>query len=85
MALPRAGGATRSAEMVAYPRYYVGPPTINRILINTYPSVRAAWTDMLRNHLDMVYEVRDDQLESMQGSIAFRFTLSSGRTSIWSS
>jgi peptide/nickel transport system substrate-binding protein len=47
------------------------PPTINRILINTYPSVRAAWTDMLRNHLDMVYEVRDDQLESMQGSTAF--------------
>jgi peptide/nickel transport system substrate-binding protein len=71
MALPRAGGAAGSAEMVAYPRYYLGPPTIDRILINTYASERAAWADLLRNRLDMVYEVRDEQLESAQRSTSF--------------
>ena len=66
MALPRAGVATTSAEMVAYPGYYLGPSTINRILITTYPSMRAAWADMLRDRIDMVYDVRDDQLDSMR-------------------
>jgi peptide/nickel transport system substrate-binding protein len=68
MALPRAGTATTSAEMVAYPGYYLGPSSINRILISAYPSVRAAWADMLRDRIDMVYEVRDDQLDSMRSA-----------------
>ena len=35
-------------EMRANPHYYLGAPNIDRIVINTYPTGRAAWADMLR-------------------------------------
>jgi peptide/nickel transport system substrate-binding protein len=68
MEVPREAGSTALAEMAAYPRYYLGPSPIKRILINAYPSIRAAWADMLRDRLDMLYEVRDDALDSMRGA-----------------
>jgi peptide/nickel transport system substrate-binding protein len=68
MEVPRPAGSTALAEMAAYPRYYLGPSPIKRVLINAYPSIRAAWADMLRDRLDMLYEVRDDALDSMRGA-----------------
>jgi peptide/nickel transport system substrate-binding protein len=68
MASPRADASTSATEMVAYPGYYLGASPIRRILINAYPSVRSAWADMLRDRLDMLYEVRDDELNSMRGA-----------------
>jgi peptide/nickel transport system substrate-binding protein len=60
--------ATNSAEMTANARYYLGRPIIDTIAIKTYPNVRAAWAEMLRDRLDMLYEVSVDALDSMRGA-----------------
>ena len=55
-------------EMRANDDYYLGKPTIGRIVVANYPSVRAAWADMLRGQLDMLYEVGADALDSLGAS-----------------
>jgi peptide/nickel transport system substrate-binding protein len=55
-------------EMSANPNYYAGRPLIDRILLKPYASVRAAWADMLRGEVDMLYEVGQDALDSLQPS-----------------
>lgn len=62
------GIAKGSGEMRAYDHYYLGAPVVQNIAINTYPNVRAAWAEMLRDRLDMLYEVGIDALDSMQGA-----------------
>ena len=37
--------------------YYLGRPTIDRIVVTSYPSVRTAWAELLRGNIDMLYEV----------------------------
>jgi peptide/nickel transport system substrate-binding protein len=59
-------GAGSSSEVLANPSYYLQAPTISRIEIKSYPSVRAAWADMLRGGIDMVYEVGLEELDSLQ-------------------
>jgi len=54
------------AELVANKDYYLGPPAIDRISLQTYPSIRAAWADMLRDRIDMLYDVGPDALDSME-------------------
>src|SRR5207247_654882 len=46
-----------NTELRANQDYYLGRPTIQRIVVSTYPSVRAAWAEALRGNLDMLYEV----------------------------
>jgi peptide/nickel transport system substrate-binding protein len=60
------------AEMVANERYYGGKPAIDRILIKPYGSVRAAWADMLRGQVDMLYEVGTDAIDVLQPSTAVK-------------
>ena len=48
--------------------YYLGPPKIDRIAFQTYPTVRTAWAELLRGNLDMLYEVNLDALDSLQAS-----------------
>ena len=55
-------------ELVANDSYYLGRPAIDKIVFQRYPSVRAAWAEMLRNHIDMLYEVGADALESLTGA-----------------
>jgi peptide/nickel transport system substrate-binding protein len=55
-------------EMLASPRYYGTKPFIDRILVKSYSSVRAAWADLLRGNLDMLYEVGVDALASLEPS-----------------
>ena len=57
-----------SADIEAYGQYDLGRSRIGRIVVNTYPNVRAAWADLLRDRLDMLYEVGVDALDSMQGA-----------------
>src|SRR5205085_2027424 len=57
-----------SLELRANERYYLGRPKIDRVVVNTYPTVRAAWAEMLRDRLDMLYEVGTDALDSLGGS-----------------
>ena len=55
-------------EMRANDHYHRGKPLIDRIVIKPYASVRAAWADMLRGQVDMLYEVGVDALDSLQPS-----------------
>jgi peptide/nickel transport system substrate-binding protein len=55
-----------SAEFRANEHYYQGRPLIDRILIQPYSSVRAAWADMLRGGVDMVYEIGVDAFDSVK-------------------
>ena len=57
-----------TTEMRAFPEYYLGAPVIDRLVVSNYPSVRAAWAEMLRDRIDMLYEVGTDALDSMVGS-----------------
>jgi peptide/nickel transport system substrate-binding protein len=55
-------------EMTANADYYGGKPSIDRISIKPYPSVRAAWADLLRGDVDMLYDVGIDALDSLKSS-----------------
>jgi peptide/nickel transport system substrate-binding protein len=57
-----------TTELRSNPDYYLGRPTIDRIAVSNYPSVRAAWAEALRGNLDMLYEVSPDALSSLERS-----------------
>jgi len=61
-------GPTSPTELQANGGYYLGRPVIDRLAVSTYPTARAAWAEMLRNHLDMLYEVSTDALDSLERS-----------------
>jgi peptide/nickel transport system substrate-binding protein len=61
-------GPDSPTELKANDHYYLGRPVIDRLAVNTYPSARAAWAELLRNNLDMLYEVSPDALDSLGGS-----------------
>jgi len=61
-------GPASPTDLKANDRYYLGRPAIDRLTVNTYPSARAAWAEMLRNNLDMLYEVSTDSLDSLERS-----------------
>jgi peptide/nickel transport system substrate-binding protein len=58
----------QEVEMVANEVYYAGRPEIDRIILRRYPSIRAAWADMLRDRVDMLYEVGLDAIDLIQPS-----------------
>jgi peptide/nickel transport system substrate-binding protein len=59
---------TSPTEFRANRQYYLGPPSVDRILVQTFPSVRSAWAEMLRDQLDMLYEVSVDSLDSLEAA-----------------
>jgi len=66
-----------SSELRANPDYHAGEPRIREIQVETFPAVRTAWAKMLRNELDMLWEVGPDALSSLERSAAvavFTFT-----------
>lgn len=65
-------GGNGSIELRANPQYHDGPPNIERLSLRSYDSTRAAWADLLRGELDMVYEVGPDALDSLQPSTSVR-------------
>lgn len=70
-------GATSPNEMRANPDYYLGRPVIDRIVVTSYPTMRGAWADMLRNNIDMLYEVGAEAAPSMRDATTistFTFT-----------
>jgi peptide/nickel transport system substrate-binding protein len=62
------GGSKGTTVLSANDRYYLGKPNIDRVAVTLYPTVRAAWAEMLRDHLDMVYEVGIDALDSLEAA-----------------
>jgi peptide/nickel transport system substrate-binding protein len=61
-----AGVSGPSTEMRANSSYYLGRPDIDRIVISVYPDMRAAWAELLRGNIDMVYEVGANALDSLE-------------------
>src|SRR6185503_19114766 len=61
-------GSEAPNEMRANPNYYLGRPRIDRLVVNTYPNVRAAWADMLRDRVDVLYEVGLEALDSLSSA-----------------
>jgi len=61
-------GVATSSGLRAAADYYLGRPGIDKIAITPYPSVRAAWADLLRGNIDMLHEVNVDALDSLQAS-----------------
>src|SRR5206468_9787174 len=53
-------------EFKANDRYYLGKPQIDKIQIQTFPSVRTAWAELLRDRIDMLWDVSPDALDSLQ-------------------
>ena len=49
-----ANGKTR---LVANPEYHRGQPSIDIVYLNSYPTLRAAWSAMMREEIDFLFEV----------------------------
>jgi len=60
--------ADKPTELRANADYYLGPASIREVQIVTFPSVRTAWAELLRNRIDMLYEVGLDAFDSLQNS-----------------
>jgi peptide/nickel transport system substrate-binding protein len=58
----------KPTELRANADYYLGPANIREVQIVTFPSVRTAWAELLRNRIDMLYEVGLDAFDSLQNS-----------------
>ena len=66
-----------TSELRANAGYYAGRPIINEIHVENFPAVRTAWAKLLRDELDMLWEVGPDALSSLEhsGNVAvFTFT-----------
>jgi peptide/nickel transport system substrate-binding protein len=59
-------------QLTANPHYFAGKPNIERVIIRGYTSLRSAWADMLRNQVDLLYEVGPDTVDLLQGANAVR-------------
>jgi peptide/nickel transport system substrate-binding protein len=55
-------------ELVSNEAYYLGPPSVKRVQVEAFSSIRTAWAEMLRDRIDMLYEVGPDALQSMENS-----------------
>ena len=51
------------ATLEAFDRYYQGTPTITRISVKAFDSLRPSWASLMRGELDMVYDVPADAVE----------------------
>jgi peptide/nickel transport system substrate-binding protein len=59
-------------ELLANANYFAGRPTIDSVVIRPYSSLRAAWADMLRGQVDMLYDVGPDTVDLLQGAKSVR-------------
>ena len=55
-------------EMAANRQYYLGAPHIDRIVFKPYASSRAAWADMMRGQVDVLFDVAPDALDLLRPS-----------------
>lgn len=51
------------ATLEAFDRYYQGKPSITRVSVKAFDSLRPSWASLLRGELDMVYDVPADTVE----------------------
>src|SRR5262245_179668 len=60
--------ANSTTDWKANSDYYLGRPQIDDVQFQMFPSIRTAWAELLRNQLDMLYEVGYDALDSLEPS-----------------
>jgi ABC-type transport system substrate-binding protein len=65
---PFVAASNSTTKMIANRDYYLGPPGVAGAELEIYPSVRTAWAELLRNRIDMLWEVGPDALASMEKS-----------------
>jgi peptide/nickel transport system substrate-binding protein len=74
---PFVASASSPNEWLANASYHLGRPAIDAVTASTFPSARSAWAELLRNNIDMLYEVGSDALDSLENSTnvsVFTFT-----------
>ena len=74
---PFVAAAKGTTVMEANRDYYLGAPIVGQVQVQSFPTIRTAWAEMLRGGIDMLYEVGSDALPSMQNSSSisvFKFT-----------
>jgi peptide/nickel transport system substrate-binding protein len=52
-----------ASTLERFDQYYQGPPAIDRVDIVSYPTQRAAWASMMRNDINMLYQVSNDSVD----------------------
>lgn len=52
----------------AFPAYHRGQPSIDRVELKLFPNARNAWTALMRDEIDMLYEVTPDALDFIEQS-----------------
>jgi hypothetical protein len=57
-----------TTELISNDDYYLGAPALKRVHVETFASIRTAWAEMLRDKIDMLWEVGPEALASMQNS-----------------
>lgn len=50
-------------ELERFDRYYLGQPTVARVVITPFDTLRTAWSSLLRGQLDVVSDVPADAVE----------------------
>ena len=46
-----------------FEKYYLGTPTIDRVIVRSFDALRTSWASLLRGELDMVYDVPADTVQ----------------------
>ncbi len=57
------GRSPAEVELVANTAYYLGRPSIDRLLIRSFPTLRMAWASLLRGEVDALHAVARDVVE----------------------
>lgn len=68
----------QQVALQAFDQYYKGRPTISNITVTNYPTLRNAWTALMRDETDMLYEVGRDAADFVQAESKVK-TYSFGR------
>lgn len=56
----------------AVDNYYRGRPQVERVEVQLFPDQRNAWSALMRDQVDMLYEVNRDSLEFIRGESSIR-------------
>ncbi len=62
------GVVENQTQLHANPDYFLGPSAIQNVVLQTYPSLRTAWVELLRDQIDMLYDVRLEALDSLRSA-----------------
>lgn len=57
------GAENPEAVLEAFDRYYLGKPTIDRVVVRSFDALRTSFASLLRGELDMVYDVPADAVQ----------------------